>query len=380
MRIAIFTDTFLPQINGVTKTLSRMKEYMDEKGVEYKFFIPGEENYIRDNTVAFSSFRFFLYSECKIAIPKYRKIKKELDSFNPDIIHVVTPFSIGIMGLKYSKDTNIPMVASYHTDFPKYLKYYNLEFLENTLWYFFKWFHSHSYINFCPSVDTKEEMEKHGINNLELWGRGIDTIKYNPNKKNEKLREKYCSNNEALLLYVGRIAPEKELDVLMEAAKKLNRMNVKYKLVVVGDGPSKKEFESMTIDNVVFVGYKSGSELEAYYATADIFTFPSSSETYGNVILEAMASGLPVICPYSGGLKENIIDSYNGLIFETGSSENMAYKIIELINDNNLRYRLRENARSYTITKSWNNIYSDLFSKYRLVVEYVTRTSKKIPA
>ncbi|WZL74705.1 glycosyltransferase [Clostridiaceae bacterium 35-E11] len=162
MRIAIFTDTFLPEINGVTKTLAKMKEHMDYKGIEYRFFIPGKENNIMDNTITFSSCKFFLYPECKIAIPRYKSIKESLDRFNPDIIHVVTPFSIGIMGLKYAKENHVPLVASYHTDFPKYLKYYNLQFLENTLWYFFRWFHSHSYINLCPSKDTKEDMEKHG--------------------------------------------------------------------------------------------------------------------------------------------------------------------------------------------------------------------------
>ncbi|WP_432408998.1 glycosyltransferase family 4 protein [Wukongibacter sp. M2B1] len=380
MRIAIFTDTFLPEINGVTKTLKKMKEYMDEEDIEYRFFIPGEENNMVDNTISFSSFRFFLYSECKVAIPRYKSIKESLDKFKPDIIHVVTPFSIGIMGLKYSKENNIPLVASYHTDFPKYLKFYNLEFLENTLWYFFRWFHSHSYINFCPSINTKEDMEKHGIKNVELWGRGIDTASFNPNKKSKELRRKYCSNGEALLLYVGRVAPEKELDVLLDAAKKLNNRNIKYKLVVIGDGPSRQDFEMIGIDNVIFAGYKSGEELQSYYASADIFTFPSSSETYGNVILEAMASGLAVVCPYAGGLKENLIDQYNGLAFEAGNSDSMAERIIDIIEDDKLRLTLKKNARSYTLSKSWEKIYTGLFSRYSMLIEDAKDMIRRISA
>lgn len=380
MKIAIFTDTFLPAINGVTKTLGKMKEYMDKKGIEYRFYVPGKEKNMTGNTIELKCFKFFLYPECKIAIPRYKIVEKSLNEFKPDIIHIVTPFSVGLMGLKYAKDNNIPIVSSYHTDFPKYLKYYSLEFMENTIWHFFRWFHSHSYINFCPSEDTKNDMEKHGIKDIELWGRGIDTDHFNPNKKDEAIRKKYCKNDERLLLYVGRISPEKELDVLMDMAKKLNEKNVKYQLVIVGDGPTKKELESRGIANVHFVGYKSGAELQAYYASADVFTFPSSSETYGNVILEAMASGLPVICPNEGGIKENLINAYNGLAFKKGNSNSMAEKIMALIEDNQLRQNIKENAINYTQTKSWDSIYNDLFNKYRMVIEQMGHISKKISA
>ncbi len=380
MRIAIFTDTYLPAINGVTKTLSKMKEYMDAQGIDYRIFIPGEENNSKDNTITFSSFEFFLYPECKIAIPRYRRIKESLDKFKPDIIHVVTPFSLGMMGLKYSKENNVPLVASYHTDFPRYLKYYNLEFLENSLWYFFEWFHSQSMINFCPSKDTKEDLVKHGVKNVELWGRGIDTKAFDPNKRDRMLKRKYCKHNEALLLYVGRVSPEKELELLLDAAKLLNHKKVKYKLVIVGDGPSRKQFESLGIENVIYAGYKSGIELQTYYASSDIFTFPSSSETYGNVILEAMASGLAVVSPYSGGIKENLIDGYNGLAFEAGNYDDMANKIVNLIEDENLRVGIIENARDYTLSKSWDKIYADLFNRYRTISNYMKNITKKISA
>ncbi len=380
MRIAIFTDTYLPAINGVTKTLSKMKEYMDKQGIDYRIFIPGKENNVIDNTISFSSFEFFLYPECKIAIPRYRRIKESLDRFQPDIIHVVTPFSLGMMGLKYSKDNNVPLVASYHTDFPRYLQFYNLDFLENSLWYFFQWFHSQSMINFCPSRDTKDDLVSHGVKNVELWGRGIDTQAFHPNKRDKRLRRKYCKHNETLLLYVGRVSPEKELELLLEAAKILNTKNVKYKLVIVGDGPSKSQFESLNIDNVIYVGYKSGAELQTYYASADIFTFPSSSETYGNVILEAMASGLPVVSPYAGGIKENLIDGYNGVAFKAGNCNDMAEKINNLIQNKGYRFTLMKNARDYTLSKSWNKIYDNLFNRYRTISNYMKNITKKISA
>lgn len=380
MRIAIFTDTFLPEINGVTKTLSKMKKYMDEQEIEYKFFIPGDAKDANENIVSFNSFSFFLYPERKIAIPRYKEIKNSLDKFNPDIIFIVTPFAIGLMGFRYAKEKGIPIVSNYSTDFPKYLKHYKLEILQNAVWTFFRWFHSSSHINFCPSIATKLDMENHGIRNVEIWGRGIEINEFSPRKRNQELREKYCIDDEKLLLYVGRIAPEKELDVLIDAVKILNKKKLKFKLLVIGDGPSKQGFEDENIENVVFVGYKRGEELKEYYASTDIFTFPSSSETYGNVILEAMASGLPVVAPFAGGVKENLIDMENGLAFQTGDPEDMAEKIECLLTNSELIDRFGETARKHTLSKGWNEVYSDLFRRFNEVIEAYRVSISKISA
>lgn len=380
MRIAIFTDTFLPEINGVTKTLSKMKNYLDTTDIEYKFFIPGEENAKKDNIVSFSSFNFFLYPERKIAIPRYREIRKDLDEFKPDLIFIVTPFAIGLTGFRYAKERGIPIVSNYSTDFPRYLKHYKLEILENPVWSFFRWFHSFSYINLCPSIATKGDMEKHGITNVELWSRGIETSEFTSKKRSEDLRKKYCNHDEKILLYVGRIAPEKELDVLMDAVKILNKRNLKFKLLVIGDGPSKQELKNQNIENIVFVGYKTGEELRKYYASADIFTFPSSSETYGNVILEAMASGLPVVAPFAGGVQENLIDMENGMAFDIGDSEEMAGKIEVLLGDEKLTEKLSKNARNHTLSRNWNEIYSSLFNRFNQVVEAYHIRIRKISA
>lgn len=380
MKIAIFTDTFLPEINGVTKTLSKMKNYLDTTNIEYKFFIPGKENEKKDNIVSFSSFNFFLYPERKIAIPRYREIRTNLDEFKPDLIFIVTPFAIGLTGFRYAKEKGIPVVSNYSTDFPRYLKHYKLEILENAVWSFFRWFHSFSYINLCPSIATKTDMERHGITNVELWGRGIETSEFSPKQRSEDLRKKYCDEDEKVLLYVGRVAPEKELEVLMDAVKILNKKNLKFKLLVIGDGPSKQEFENQNIENVVFVGYKTGEELKTYYASADIFAFPSSSETYGNVVLEAMASGLPVVAPFAGGVQENLIDMENGMAFDVGDSEDMAEKIESLLKDEELIARFSKKARNHTLTKNWNEIYTNLFSRFNQVVEAYNVRFRKVSA
>ncbi len=382
MRIAIFSDTFLPQINGVTKTLSRMKDYMDKNAIDYKFMIPGEQttnNYF-EQTISFQSYSFFLYPGCKVSFPHYQRVKEAMDGFRPDIIHLVTPFSLGLMGMKYARDNDIPIVSSYHTNFPQYLKHYNLQFLEPALWHFFRWFHSYSHINFCPSMDTLVLLKGKGIQDLEIWGRGIDVSRFSPDNRSEKIRSEYTDGREVILLYVGRLAPEKELDVLMAAADIMNKKGLKFRLVIVGDGPSRQSLEALDIPNVTFAGYKSGGELQEIYASADLFAFPSSTETYGNVILEAMASGLPVVAAGAGGVKENLVSMYNGIAFEPGSETDMASAMEVLISNENLRTRLGRNARTHSLSRNWDSVFAGLLRRYDEIINIWRHNRRNLPA
>jgi glycosyltransferase involved in cell wall biosynthesis len=181
-----------------------------------------------------------------------------------------------------------------------------------------------------------------------------------------------------LMLYVGRISAEKEIDVLFNAIEILSNQNLSVKLAVVGDGPYRQELESRGFSNVTFLGYKTGKELQRIYASSDIFVFPSSSETYGNVILEAMASGLPVVAPYAGGIKENLIHEQNGLAFKTGDAADMAQKIKMVLKDQNLRDRLAVNARKSIERKTWDSIFSELFNCYAAVLDQQKPVVKRI--
>jgi glycosyltransferase involved in cell wall biosynthesis len=382
MRVAIFSDTFLPQINGVTKTLAKLKDYMDKQGIGYKFFVPGEGVAAEPsgNVISFNSWNFFLYPECKIALPRYGGVKAALDEFQPELIHLVTPFSVGLMGLKYARDNNIPVVSSYHTNFTDYLKYYKLQMLESVCWRYFRWFHSFCRVNYCPSRDTLIKLQEKGINNLAIWGRGIDATKFSPEFRSQELRRRYTTGNELLLIYVGRIAAEKEIDVLLNAVALLNKKQLAFKLVVVGDGPERSQLEAEHIPNVIFTGYQFGRELQQLYATADIFVFPSSYETYGNVILEAMSSGLPVVGAYAGGVKENLMDMDNGLAFTSGSSEEMAEKIAQLLTDDQLRISLAKNAKRHAMTRDWDEVFLTLFKSYQGVIDEHSSGSNSLSA
>jgi len=227
-----------------------------------------------------------------------------------------------------------------------------------------KWFHSFSQLNFCPSQDTLHQLQELGIKNLALCPNGVDQTFFSPVFRNDQTRQMLQGGTERpILLYVGRISPEKSLNVLMKAAQSLNEWGAAFTLVVVGDGPSREKLESMDIDNVIFLGYKAGLELQEIYASADLFVFPSATETFGNVILEAMCSGLPVVAARAGGVQDNVIDRYNGITFAPGEHLEMARAIHMLVSDDSLQSQLRANAVEYAMTKTWDEIFDQFFSR-----------------
>lgn len=375
MKVAIFTDTFFPQVNGVTKTLGKLKDHLHQEGVEYLIFAPDDPERsigsFEENIQRMISFRFFLYPECRLSIPNYFKIKNKLNEYKPDLIHIITPFNLGLCGLKYATSYNIPLVSSYHTNFTHYLDYYNLHFLEKPIWSFFRWFHSHSQINFCPSQATMEDLRKNGIKNLKIWDRGIDAKLYSPEYRDENLRKSYGLEDKITLLYVGRLAPEKNLSLLIKSMKMINQKHQdKVQLLITGDGPLLNDLKKEAPSNVIFTGYLRGVELSKIYASADIFTFPSVTETYGNVILEAMASGLPVLSFIEGGVKENLYDGYNGLACKEITPESFTANLEKMIIDEVLRKELANNAYNYALNKSWDKVFKRLVNNYQEVIDY----------
>ena len=369
MRIAYFTDTFLPQVNGVSNTLDKLDKYLSIKCVEHLFLAPcysGTEINSKQSTIKrFKSVSLPIYPECRLSIPSYPNLCKLMKSFKPDLIHLITPFGIGLSGLRFAKENNIPLVSSFHTYFDAYLKYYKLEILEETAWKFFCWFHGHCSINFVPSKDTLEKLSCHGIKNLELWPRGIDAEIFNPQNRDTSVRSMYGAENKLIFLYVGRLAPEKDLDVLLEVIRRVNDIHPgKACFVITGGGPYSKEMHKYRMDNVFYTGYLRGKELSAIYASCDAFICPSSTETFGNVALEAMASGLPVIASASGGLKDNVIHFYNGFLCTPRDVQSFVKSVSYLVENKECLRALSINARKYTLTKTWDSVFDKLLSDY----------------
>lgn len=370
MKVAIFTDTYLPEVNGVAKTLGQLAGYLNSKGIAYRIFAPEYgETQAENNTIRFFSLPFLIYPQSRVAFPDGMRIAKELENFDPDIIHVITQFGIGLAGLKYAKENNIPAVSTYTTNFSQYLYYFRLKALENISWKYLKWFHNQSVRSFCPSYKTISLLQEKGINNPDLWSRGINTNAFSPRYRDVEFREKLGINDKTVILYAGRISPEKDLDILLHTAEKLNEKYIsQIHFLLAGDGPYLEEIRKRSIPNLTALGFIKGQELSRAYASSDIFMFPSTSETFGNVILEAMASGLPVIASPEGGIADNLIDGYNGISCKKRNIEDYYEAASRLIEDRKLAKRLAANGIEHTADRKWEKIFDKLINDYYEIV------------
>ncbi|MBT2293333.1 glycosyltransferase family 1 protein [Paenibacillus albidus] len=378
MRLALFTDTFLPQTNGVARTLHRLTGHLHRRGIEHLLFTPrsAPEDSYADPVRPIASIPFFLYPECRLALPNTAQIQHELQAFQPDLLHMATPFNLGLCGLRYAQRHQLPHVVSYHTHFDRYLAYYRMDRMAPLYWKYIRWFHRSCDSTLAPSRETVTSLRMQGINRLRLWSRGIDCQLYSPLKRTPAVREQYGITAKLLLLYVGRIAPEKDIATLTRTMLQLpESMRRQVHFLIVGDGPLLPEMRAAAPDNVTFTGYKHGEELAALYAAADLFVFPSSTETFGNVVLEAMASGLPVIAADAGGVRDLVIPGRNGVMVKPGSAADLIRGICTWGAHPEALAAMGLEGQRMALERSWDTVFDTLIRDYEEVVE--TRRSRR---
>lgn len=369
MRVAIFTDSFLPQVNGVTKVLEEQLRYFESHDIEYMVFAPQytefDDSIFRGRIERFRSFSFIFYKECRVSVPNYSRMKGLLEDFRPHIIHIITPFMMGLEGLRCGKRLDIPVVATYHTNYAQYMKYYYADFIEAGLWDYIRWFHNQCQLSLCPSQETRKELLRHGVRNVEVCPNGIHPDIFSPDKRNEQVRKKYGIKDKIGLLYVGRISREKNLDMLVDVMNILNKQyKQSIKLIMTGNGPYLDHIKRLMPDNVIYTGYLLGQSLSEIYASSDVFVFPSVTETFGNVVVEAMASGLPVVAVAAGGVKDNVENGYNGFLVSPDNVEQFAAAVARLIEDDAVRKRMSHNARQYALGLTWDTVFDNLLQIY----------------
>lgn len=373
MKVAFFTDSLPPNTDGVARTFTQLVNTLHEEQLEYHFFSPfkpDDRYFWKKNVDQVFSVPLFLYRHYRIGLPASHRVYDQLDSFKPNIIHVTSPTYLGQLGLKYGQRRGIPVVSSYHTHFISYFKYYGFQRFESLGWQILKKFYNQFDCVYAPSPSTAHELEERGFENIELWQRGIDLSSFSANKFNPVLRQKLSPTQDPILLFVGRLVQEKDLDDLIKVDKILKMQRKKYKMVIVGDGPMRPRLEK-ELPDASFTGWLHGKQLSEIYASSDIFVFPSTTETFGNVILEAYASGLPVVCVNEGGVVDLIMDGYTGFITEAKNPKDIAEKVNILLSNPGLRKRYAENAQKYAATYRWSEINRKLISSYRqLILEY----------
>lgn len=369
MRIALFTETFLPKVDGIVTRLRHTVDHLQRNGNQVLVIAPegGITEYKGARIYGITGFPLPLYPELKMALPR-PAIGYVLEEFQPDIIHVVNPAILGLSGIFYSKVLKIPLVASYHTHLPQYLQHYGLGMLEGLLWELLKGAHNQAVLNLCTSTAMMEELTAHGIERVNVWQRGVDTEFFHPDLASREMRSHLSQNHpeDPLLLYVGRLSAEKEI----ERIKPILEAIPQGRLALVGDGPHRQALEKHFANtNTNFVGYLMGQELGAAFASADAFIFPSRTETLGLVLLEAMAAGCPVVAARSGGIPDIVTEGVNGYLFEpTENIQDAITATVRLLEHKQERETIRQNARREAENWGWAAATRQLQDYYQKVI------------
>ncbi len=369
MKIALFTETFLPKVDGIVTRLTKTVTHLVRAGDEVLLFCPegAPDNFMGARVIGVPGLPLPLYPELKLALPR-PLVAEALDAFKPDLVHVVNPAVLGLGGIWLARTRGVPLVASYHTHLPKYLEHYGMGMFEPLLWELLKAAHNQAALNLCTSSAMVEELSQHGIQHTALWQRGVDTDLFRPQWRNPAMRRKLAGvhgDSDSLLLYVGRLSAEKQIERIRPVLDALPHA----RLALVGDGPHRQQLEKVFAGSATtFLGYLGGEDLASAYASADAFLFPSSTETLGLVLLEAMAAGCPVVGANRGGIPDIVTDGVNGCLYDPDSPASLTAATERLLASTEQRQALRLAARAEAERWGWAGATQQLRRFYSEVV------------
>lgn len=355
MKIAIFTETFLPKVDGIVTRLMRTLEQLAVLGHEALIFAPHDppQNFAGHKVIRVPALPFKpWYPELFLGLPRPR-LGRELDAFQPDVVHVVNPVVLGLWGTALAKQRNLPLLASYHTDVTQYARHLKLPMLQEPSRRFLRDVHNQAHVNLCTSEPMVRSARGLGIKRVRLWPKAVDTDLFRPERATRAMRERLSGGHpdDPLMLCVGRLSYEKRIDWLYAPVTQLPNV----RLALVGSGPAEAELKKrFKGTNTVFTGYMAGTELASAYASSDVFAFPSDTETLGFVAMEAMASGTPTVGARAGGIPDVITEEVNGLMFTPGDLGDLTAKLKRLLFNEAERTRLAQAAREEMLRHDWH--------------------------
>ena len=379
MRILHCTDTYPPQVNGVSVVTALAVDGLLERGVEVAVVSP---TYPRTAPMVFGVTRaptaqlalpacdFPPYPGIRLTWPRPHAVERFARSFRPDLVHADTEFVVGRLGARAARRLGVPLVTSFHTDFAQYTESYGVPWLRGPVTRSLQRFHQRAARVFTPSSVTAAWLHAHGLSQVEVWGRAVDVNVFHPRHRSSAWRQRLNLGDAMIFLHVGRLAAEKNVDLLLLGfAAARQRIGDRAQLVIAGDGPSTGTLRSAAPPGTHFVGFIDRQrDLPALYASADAFLCASTTETLGLVILEAMASGLPVGAIAAGGVADHLRHEHNGLAFAPDAAA-VADTIVRMTNDVELVRRLGVGARTWAESIGWERELDRLVDSYREVID-----------
>lgn len=372
MRIALFTEVFLPKVDGVVTRLQHTLAGLEERGHEVLVVAPGTPpaRYGAHRVVAVRSVPFRpWYPEILVGLPT-SGVARTVRDFRPDVVHAVNPVWLAAYGVRTARSLDLPLVASFHTDIPAYTTKLGLSPLRRPSQRWILGLHGRAHVNICTSRPLARWAGEVGMRDIELWPRAVDTRTYRPDRRTQQMRERLTDGHpqDPLMVYVGRLSREKDLDQLLEPVRRLAARGVRA--AFVGSGPFRGELERRFAGTpTVFTGYLSGDELAAAHASADVFAFPSTTDTLGLVALEAAASGVPVVGADAGGIPDIVQHGTTGFLVRPGDTEGWVRHLSDVLLDPSLRERMSRAARADAEQHTWDAATREVERCYALAQE-----------
>ncbi|HUL66375.1 MAG TPA: glycosyltransferase family 1 protein [Burkholderiaceae bacterium] len=356
MRIAYFTETYPPEINGVSLTVERCVGHLrhsDNSVLLCRPRQPGEAQVDDTNEWRTPGVRLPMYPDLRMGLALSASVRRRLEGFEPDLVHVATPGPLGSAAVAAARDLLVPVTSDFRTNFHTYCAHYGLGFAGGLVLHYLRRFHNRTAVTFVPSRVLRAELQAQGFKRVEVMARGVDGQLFNPRKRSEELRDFWDARSDApVLLYVGRLASEKNVVLALRTYLTLLELHPDARMVVVGDGPLRAQLED-EYPLVHFAGPLRGQSLAIHYASSDVFLFPSLTETFGNVTLEAMASGLAIVAFDVAAASEWIRDETNGLLAPPGDENAFMAAAVRALAPEFPLAQLRACARASMLAADW---------------------------
>lgn len=360
-RITIVTETYAPEVNGVAHTLSTLVSGMRARGIQVQIIRPRQHSNDTNepNTLTLPGLPLPGYPELKFGLPYYRRVLNAMRRFKPQAIYVATEGPLGWVATKAAEKIGAPVVSGFHTNFHKYGHHYHLGMIANLGYRYMRWFHNQTAATLVPTQQQADELMSHGFERVRVMARGVDSQRFLPAKRSAELRQEWgVKENDLVLLYVGRIAAEKNLQLVVRTYEALKNQDERIRLVLVGDGPELEGIRQRHPD-VISAGIQRGEELSAHFASGDIFLFPSLTDTFGNVVTEALASGLGLVSFDYAAAHEHTHHETSAMLAEFGNEQAFIRAALSLTERPNLLKNLRQNARLTACDISWDSIIDE---------------------
>jgi phosphatidylinositol alpha 1,6-mannosyltransferase len=360
LRVLVVTESFLPQVNGVTNSVRRVLEHLADEGHEAELIAPtGPATYAGFPVTRARGASLPFYAEFRIGLETRRRLRAAMQRFRPDVVHIASPAMLGHQAAKAARALGIPTVAIYQTDLVGFADRYAIPGGARAMESLTRRIHLGVDRTLAPSRASIHQLARLGVTDVARWPRGVDQVLFEPAKRDEALHAELAPGGELLVGYVGRLAPEKELELLAQVGRLPG-----VRLVLVGGGPEEARLRAL-LPGAAFLGVLHGDELARAYATLDVFVHTGRHETYCQSAQEALASGVPVVAPCAGGPIDVVDDTVAGYLYEPGDADELVAHVRRLVRQPLLRARMARAARLSVRDRTWQAVNELLVGHYR---------------